>query len=301
MALAEEIQGEVLYDVPMAEHTSFRVGGPVDYLVYPVDLTDLQKILRWCGKERVDYFVLGRGSNLLVRDGGIRGLAISLSRGFIRIEELHPERGKGALFAEAGESLGKLVEFTCGRGWAGLEFAAGIPGSIGGAISMNAGAFKGEMKDVLRSVRLMDTSGNVLEKSRVDLLFSYRSLKLPQREIILGGEFQLAPEGKEEVRSRMEEIIRRRAARHPHDLPSAGSIFQNPPQGPAGKLIEEVGLKGTRSGDAQISEKHANIIVNTGNARSSDVLELMEIVKAAVLEQRGIRLEPEIKIIGEDS
>jgi UDP-N-acetylmuramate dehydrogenase len=284
----------------MSECTSFRVGGPVDYLGFPADLEALQKILKWCRQEKVAYFILGNGTNLLVKDGGIRGMAISLSRGFRGGTELERSPKGSLIFIEAGEPLGKLLEFSCERNLTGLEWAAGIPGTVGGALFMNAGAFGGEMKDGLQSLRLMDGEGNVLEKGREELSFSYRSLELKKGWVILGGTFKLKAGNGQAIRSKMEEFLQKRMAKQPLNLPSAGSVFKNPSRVAAGKLIEEVGLKGTRIRDAQISEKHANFIVNLGQARSRDILTLAEWVREKVFQEKGIRLEMEIQVVGED-
>ena len=284
----------------MSEHTSFRVGGKVDYLAFPEGPEDLQRILEWCGQQGIPIFMLGNGTNLLVRDGGIRGMAISLSRGFLRVETVENGPEGSLIFAEAGQSLGKVVEFSWKKGLAGLEFAAGIPGSVGGALFMNAGAFRGEIKDVLDSVRLMQAGGLVLERPKDEWKFLYRSMGLEKGEVILGGKFRLKAENGPAVKSRIDEIMRQRVSKQPYDLPSAGSVFKNPSQGPAGKLIEEAGLKGYRIGDAQISEKHANFIVNRGQARAEDILALIEWVREKVHQEKGVWLEMEIQVIGED-
>ena len=298
--LADDINGEIHYSVPMSEHTSFRVGGPVDYLIFPADLEALRRTLGWCRREKVAYFLLGNGTNLLVKDGGVRGMAISLSRGFRGVTAL--ERGpKGSLiFAGAGEPLGKLLEFAWEKNLTGLEWAAGIPGTVGGALFMNAGAFKGEIKDGLQSLRLMDGEGNVMEKEKEELSFSYRSLELKKGWVILGGKFKLKIGNGQAIRSKMEEFLQKRMAKQPLNLPSAGSVFKNPSRVAAGKLIEEAGLKGTRIRDAQISEKHANFIVNRGQAKARDILTLAEWVREKVFQERGVRLEMEIQVIGED-
>jgi UDP-N-acetylmuramate dehydrogenase len=298
--LGEKIKGEVRYAVPMSEYTSFRVGGKVDYLAFPEGLEDLQRILEWCGQQGIPSFILGNGTNLLVRDGGIRGMAISLSRGFLRVEEVERGPEKSLVFAEAGQSLGKLVEFSWKKGLAGLEFAAGIPGSVGGALFMNAGAFRGEIKDVLDSIRSMEASGLVSERRREEWKFSYRSMGLEEKQVILGGKFRLKAANGQAVKNKIEEIMRQRMAKQPYDLPSAGSVFKNPAQAPAGKLIEEAGLKGYRVGDAQISEKHANFIVNRGQARAQDILALIELARKKVYQEKGVWLEMEIQVIGED-
>ncbi len=294
------IKGEILYSVPMSAYTSFRVGGRVDYLAFPSDIQDLQEVLRRCNQQGVRYFVLGNGTNLLVRDGGIRGMAISLSRGFLRVEEVGGGPGENLILAEAGGPLGKLVEFSSEKGLTGLEFAAGIPGTVGGAIFMNAGAFKEEMKGVLHSVRLMDPEGNISEKGKNELRFSYRSLEVEKGEVILGAQFSLRPENGQRVKAKVEENIRWRKTKQPWDLPSAGSVFKNPVQGPAGRFIEEAGLKGSRIGDAQVSEQHANFIVNRGKARARDILTLVEIIREKVFKEKGVWLETEIQVVGED-
>ena len=298
--LEKEIKGQIRYAVPMSAYTSFQVGGRVDYLAFPEDIEDLQKILRWCNQRGVHYLILGNGTNLLVRDGGIRGMAISLARGFLRVEEAEGGSEKGLIQAEAGGPLGELVEFSLRKGLAGLEFAAGIPGTVGGAIFMNAGAFRGEMKEVLHSVRLMDGEGNIVEKGKNELRFSYRFMELRRGEIILGGTFRLLPENGQRIGAKVEENLRRRKARQPWHLPSAGSVFKNPVQGPAGKLIEETGLKGLRMGDAQVSEQHANFIVNRGQARAQDILALVARIREKVFQEKGIWLEMEIQVVGED-
>lgn len=300
LPLSGMIKGEILYSVPMSAYTSFRVGGRVDYLAFPSDIQDLQEVLRRCNQQGVRYFVLGNGTNLLVRDGGIRGMAISLSRGFLRVEEVGGRPGENLILAEAGGPLGKLVEFSSEKGLTGLEFAAGIPGTVGGAIFMNAGAFKEEMKGVLHSVRLMDPEGNISEKGKNELRFSYRSLEVEKGEVILGAQFSLRPENGQRVKAKVEENIRWRKTKQPWDLPSAGSVFKNPVQGPAGRFVEEAGLKGSRIGDAQVSEQHANFIVNRGKARARDILTLVEIIREKVFKEKGVWLETEIQVVGED-
>lgn len=294
------IKGEILYAVPMAGYTSFRVGGPVDFLAFPADLDDLRTLLCWCQDGRVPYFILGKGTNLLVRDGGIRGMAINLSRGLTRLQVVAEDAGGAAVIAEAGESLSRFVDFSWRNNLCGLEFAAGIPGSVGGGIFMNAGAFRREMKDALASISLMDSRGQISERKIEDTVFSYRSMGLKKGEVILGGKFVLQRGKGEETRARVEEILRARFAKQPYDLPSAGSVFKNPLHAPAGKLIEEMGLKGTRVGDAQVSEKHANFIVNTGKATARDILDLAARVRERVQQEKGVLLEMEIQVVGEN-
>ncbi len=300
ISLAEDIKGEILYSVPLSEYTSFGVGGPVDYLVFPSDPEDLRKTLKWCRKEKVHFFFLGNGTNLLVRDGGVRGMAISLSRGFQGIAELERRETESLLQAGAGEPLGRFLEFACEKSLTGMEWAAGIPGSVGGALFMNAGAFRSEMKDHLQSLQLMDPEGNLLAKGKEELQFSYRAVELKKGWAILGGKFSLRIGTRQAIRSKMDEFLQKRIANQPLHLPSAGSVFKNPSRVAAGQLVEEVGLKGTRLRDAQISDKHANFIVNLGKARARDILTLAEWAKEKVFQEKGVKLEMEIQVIGED-
>jgi UDP-N-acetylmuramate dehydrogenase len=298
--LERKIRGEIRYHAPMAEYTSFRVGGPADCLVFPADREDLRILLQWCRQEMIPFIILGKGTNLLVRDGGIRGLAISLSRGFNQVAVVGQNPEGTVVLAEAGESLAKLVEFSWKQDLVGMEFAAGIPGSIGGAIFMNAGAFRREIKDVLTSILLMDAFGGQKEKKIEEMKSSYRCMGLEEGEVILGGMFFLKSGKGEDSRVQIEEIIGARLAKQPYDLPSAGSVFKNPPQAPAGRLIEEAGLKGIRIGDAQVSPKHANFIVNMGKASARDILELVEIVREKVYREKKVFLEMEIQVAGQN-
>jgi UDP-N-acetylmuramate dehydrogenase len=284
----------------MSQYTSFGVGGPVDFLIFPTDLEELKKTLQWCRRQKVSYFLLGNGSNLLVRDGGIRGAAISLARGFKGMAELERGETEGLLQVGAGESLGRLLEFCREKGLTGMEWAVGIPGTVGGALFMNAGAFRSEMKDNLESLQVMDGDGNIIEKGREELHFSYRSLDLKKGWIILGGKFRLKIGNVQAIRSKMDEFLKKRMAKQPLHLPSAGSVFKNPSRMAAGQLIEEVGLKGTRLREAQISEKHANFIVNLGRAKARDILTLAEWAREKVYQEKGVKLEMEVQIIGED-
>jgi UDP-N-acetylmuramate dehydrogenase len=299
-ALEGKIRGEIRYNVPMAEYTSFRVGGPVNCLVFPADREDLRTLLQWCLQERFPYMILGKGTNLLVRDGGIEGLAINLSRGFTRLAAVEQNSDGSVILAEGGEALAKVVDFSWRHDLTGMEFAAGIPGSVGGAVYMNAGAFGREMKDVLISIAVMDPAGNLKERKIEEVKSSYRSIGLGKGEVILEGMFFLKRGKGGEIRAKTEEIRRVRLAKQPYDLPSAGSVFKNPPHAPAGKLIEETGLKGVRVGDAQVSEKHANFIVNVGKASARDILDLAERVREAVYREKNVLLEMEIHVAGEN-
>ncbi len=295
-----EIKGEILYNVPLAQYTSWRIGGPVDFLVFPEDVKDLKKVLAWAHGDQIPYFVLGKGTNILVRDGGFRGMAIAIASKFAQLEVLQRGPEEILLQVGAGLSLEKLIDFCAQEGFTGLEFAAGIPGSVGGAMAMNAGAFGGEIRDVLHSVSIMDAQGNMRATPKDQLAFAYRSLKLPPGEIILSGLFSLRSGEAAQVKEKIREIIARRKEKQPYNFPSAGSVFRNPQAGPAGRLIEQVGLKGLQIGGAQVSEKHANFIINRGGARAKDVWQLIKVVQEKVWQKTGVLLELEIKIVGED-
>ena len=295
--LRKTAKGHVLTAQSMGEYTSLRVGGPADVIVFPEDTEDLENIIEYLNHESLDYFILGNGTNLLVKDDGINEVVISLARGFKRVESLE-EGDSPMVFAEAGVQLAGLVKFTMDRGLSGLEFASGIPGTVGGGLSMNAGGNLGEMKDITLSMTLMDQKGRMVPKKKEDLEFSYRSLQLPPGSIILNAVFQLKLDAKAHIRERVKDSLSARRSKQPLDFPNAGSIFKNPEGIPAGKLIEESGLKGFQIGDAQVSERHANFIINLGNATASDVQALMEEIQTRVYAKTGMKLEPEIRIIG---
>jgi len=296
-----EIKGKIFYDVPLADYTSWRIGGPVDYLVFPQDAADLKEVLEWARRDKIPYFILGKGTNILVRDGGFRGMAISLADGFGQMAVTKSLSAEVQLQAGAGLPLGTVIDFCMQKGLSGLEFAAGIPGSVGGAVAMNAGAFGGEIKEVLQAVWVMDARGNMRQDPVEKLSFSYRALSLPLGEIILGGLFNLRPAEVTRVQEEVRKIIALRREKQPYDFPSAGSVFRNPSTGPAGRLIERCGLKGYRIGGAQISEKHANFIINRGGARAKDVLKLIEVVREKVWRETGVLLELEIRVVGEEA
>ncbi|OGW55832.1 MAG: UDP-N-acetylenolpyruvoylglucosamine reductase [Nitrospirae bacterium RBG_19FT_COMBO_55_12] len=298
-----DIRGEVKLNEPLSKHTSFCIGGPADILAYPADRNDLMSLLREAKKRNLNYFILGGGTNLLVRDGGFRGVVINVQRmNAIRVErEYHAVGGTFiTVFAEAGAALAKLLSFAAEEGFTGLEFAVGIPGTLGGALCMNAGTAEGEIGDIVDSVTMISPEGEVITKGREQMEFGYRTARIPAGQVIVDAKIILRRGDKIKVTTRVKELMDTRKQRQPWGQPSAGSAFKNPQDESAGKLIESAGLKGKTIGGAQVSDKHANFIVNTGHAKAADVLALMEIIKNAVLEHRGVRLEPEIKIIGED-
>ncbi|HCW52017.1 MAG TPA: hypothetical protein DGR79_08175 [Clostridiales bacterium] len=295
-------------DAPMREHTSFRIGGPVDYLVTVGSRSELAGVLGCCRRARVPYLILGRGTNLLVRDGGFRGVAVRLDGAFLDLEW----EGR-RVEAGAAVSLADLARECGRRGLSGLEFAVGIPGSVGGAVVMNAGAYGRSVSDVLESVEILRTrepgggptggpaGGEVARVPAAGLGFGYRRSRVQDEGwVVLSARFELVPGDPAAIRALEEEFTRRRRERQPLDLPSAGSVFKRPPGHYAGRLIEEAGLKGLRVGDAQVSEKHVGFIVNLDQATARDVLELIRRIQQAVFERSGIMLEPEIKIVGED-
>jgi UDP-N-acetylmuramate dehydrogenase len=290
-------RGRALFDVPLSRFTSMRVGGPADVLLFPQDRDDLRNALGWAKKSGIPILILGRGTNLIVLDGGFRGWVISLARGFRKVT-FGGESGEVAE-AEAGASLRRLVQLVSRRGLSGFEPFIGIPGTVGGGLAMNAGAWGSEIRDRLETAVLLTGEGDVVEKNREELDFGYRRLMLPPSWVILSGRFRLTPGDPEEIRRKIEGYAARRRETQPLEYPSAGSVFKNPPEGPAGKWIEAVGLKGFRMGQAMVSDRHANFIVNLGGARADEILRLMERVEDTVREKKGISLEREVKVVGE--
>jgi UDP-N-acetylmuramate dehydrogenase len=297
--LEDRMKGKVLFDECMDRHTSIGVGGRADALVFPESVDELGSLIVLLRAEGIPVFFVGNGTNLIVRDDGFRGAIVSTkSLRSVRVEER--ENGRTAIFAEAGASLAEVVALTAKKALTGMEFCAGIPGSVGGGIRMNAGAYGRELKDVIESVSFLNGDGNIRSRPREALQFQYRNLALPEGACVAGGVFVLAGGSREAVDGRIREILRMRAGKHPLDYRNAGSIFKNPRGTPAGQIIDEAGLKGVRIGGAQVSEKHGNFIVNLGGATATDICSLIEHVQKKVLEAKGIALEPEVKIIGEE-
>ena len=282
-------------DEPLARHTTLRVGGPADIYVEPASEADLAAVVKLCGGRGVPFFVIGRGSNLLVRNGGFRGIIISLSQpAFSKIEVAGQ-----TLHCGAGAKLKTVAIEARRHGLSGLEFLEGIPGSVGGALRMNAGAMGGATFDVVGLVRLMDFEGNIREHAPEKMAVKYRGCDLLKSHIALGAALKGRSDSPESIAQRMSAFSRKRWASQPAEL-SAGCIFKNPPSIPAGRLIDELGLKGTRVGGAVVSQEHGNFIVNDGSATARDVLELIAILKSKVKAARGIELHTEVEIIGED-
>ncbi len=296
--LQAAFSGKILRDEPMERHTSMRVGGRADVLAIPEDLGSLLTILGFLRASGVPFLPVGKGSNLIVRDGGYRGVLVSL-QGLDGVEISSADE-KTVIKAQAGVPLTEIITLTLSRSLAGMEFCAGIPGTVGGALRMNAGAFGREMKDVTVAMSVINGTGSVQRVPAGELHFSYRRLDMAESYIVVSGEFELSPGNRDEIAKRVREIIEWRGKRHPLFAPSAGSIFKNPLEEPAGRLIEQAGLKGRRVGNAAVSELHGNFIINTGKAAAKDVIDLIELVRKEVLDRTGIVLETEVKIIGVD-
>lgn len=296
--LRQLLSGEILFDEPAGRHTSIGVGGGIDALLFPEDERELTNVVDYLRRRQVPFLPVGNWTNLIVRDGGFRGALVSLAR--LRDLSFRDEgEGNVLLLAGAGCPLSELVSLAMREALTGMEFCAGIPGSVGGAIRMNAGAYGGEIQDVVESVHLLDGSGTIRVARGDELSFAYRNLDLPAETIIIGTAIRLRRGDTEKIPGRVREIIGMRKEKHPLEFRNAGSVFKNPRDCPAGRLIEEAGLKGLRIGDAQVSEKHANFIVNRGHATAADILRLVALIQRHVLETTGRTLETEVKIIGE--
>jgi UDP-N-acetylmuramate dehydrogenase len=296
--LREKVSGEIRFDEPADRHTSIGVGGRIDALVFPKNVIELAEAVTFLRARRIPFLPVGNWTNLIVTSGGYRGVLISLTV-MCAIEEKDDSDRGVCLEAESGVSLSELVTLTVRKALTGMEFCAGIPGSVGGAIRMNAGAYGEEIKDVCVSARLLDPVEGIRTVTRDSLIFAYRNLDLPAETIIIGAMFKLKRGEGEKIAGRVREIISLRREKHPLEFRNAGSIFKNPRAIPAGRLIEATGLKGMRIGDAQVSEKHGNFIINRGQATAGEVLTLIDLIQKRVFETTGYALETEVKIIGE--
>ena len=282
---------------PVARHTSYRIGGPADLLVLPDTPDELALVLGTADAHAVPVTMLGGGSNVLVGDAGIRGVAVKLGRGFAKVEWTDDARG-GRAHTGSAVQLGQLARAAAAKSLAGLEFAEGIPGTVGGALAMNAGAYGGNLASVVASVDGVLPDGTRRTLSAAQLAFGYRRAALPAGFVVTAVDFQLARDAADAIAARMEDVRRRRVAAQPHGLPNGGSVFKNPANDHAGRLIEAAGLKGARRGGARISERHANFIENEGRARAADVRALIEMAQRVVWELSGVWLEPELRFLG---
>ncbi len=295
----EIFKGEMKFNEPLSAHTSLRIGGPVDVMVFPEDPLSLKNVMLVAEKENIPVFVIGAGTNLLAPDGRIEGIAVSL-KAFRSIElTRESDENNVVLYAGSGVPLPMLVNFARKYGYSGIEALAGIPGHVGGAVYMNAGSFGTEIKDVIVSVAIMNLHGGIVILDRDKLDFSYRSFNLPAGSIILSANIILRRDDPAEVDRRTREFISRKKAAQPLGELSAGCVFKNPPGDSAGRLIDAAGCKGMKTGGVEVSRVHANYFINKGGATCRDFIELMETVKAKVKANSGIDLEPEVKIVGE--
>lgn len=299
-------QLSLLQDEPMKKHTTFRIGGPADYYAEP-DVSQISKLIEIAKACDMPVTVIGNGSNLLVGDKGIRGLVIGIGKGLSEIDvteavaQQSTVQGNGhVITAGAGAILAAVAAKAAEASLSGLEFASGIPGSVGGAVVMNAGAYGGEIKDVLIDATVLTADGELKTVTRDELDLSYRHSIVPEKGyIVLSARFRLTPKPKDEIKSYMAELRAKRVEKQPLEYPSAGSTFKRPEGYFAGKLIMDAGLRGYSVGDAQVSGKHCGFVVNKGEATAADVLTLIKDVQETVLKQFGVKLEPEVKMIGE--
>lgn len=301
LRLITEIVGMpgVLTDEPMSGHTTFKIGGPAEVIIEPPGEKQLTAVVKMLKRFKVPYFVMGNGSNILVGDKGIRGAVIKISSSMSKCRE--DEEEENILHAESGIKLSKLANTALNNGLSGFEFAAGIPGTLGGAVCMNAGAYGGEMKDVIKDVTFIDTSDCSIHTIPVqECDFGYRTSRFLKGDLIVtGAAISLEPGNEELIRAKMDDLAQRRRSKQPLDKPSAGSTFKRPEGYFAGTLIQDAGLKGFQIGGAQVSDKHAGFVVNVGGATAKDVRELIDYVKKDVKQKYGVELEPEVKFVGE--
>jgi UDP-N-acetylmuramate dehydrogenase len=292
-ALRALVRGEVRFDEPLSRHTTLRIGGPVDVLVAPADVDDCRRVREWCAKAAIPSRALGAGSNLLVRDGGVRGVLLTAKL----LRRL--DRDGTTVHVGAGVSTGKLLAFATRAELGGVEFLGGVPGTVGGGLIMNAGTYLGEFTNVTREVRSVDATGQLKVRDHDACGFVYRGSAIPDSDMIVEGTVDLKPRRRQEIDAEVRALRDRRHAREPHGVANAGSIFKNPPGDYAGRLIEAAGLKGRKVGGAEVSPVHANWLVNTGGATAKEMLELIEICREEVMQKFGVRLELEVKVVGE--
>ncbi|WP_430885527.1 UDP-N-acetylmuramate dehydrogenase [Fusibacter sp. JL216-2] len=296
-ALLKSLRPEIVYiDEPMNKHTSFKIGGPADVLVMPQTVEDVKCVLDICKEHACPCHIVGNGSNLLVGDDGIRGVVLKLSENFSGVE-IEGDKVK----AKSGILLSQLSNRVVEKSLGGFEFASGIPGTLGGAVFMNAGAYGGEMKDVVREVTVLTQSGEVKTLSNEELDFGYRRSAIQrEKHIVLEVSMELTEKPYDDIKNIIDDLTHKRTTKQPLSLPSAGSTFKRPEGYYAGKLIDDAGLRGIRYGDAQVSELHCGFIVNRGKATSEDVLTLISLVQKVVYDKFGVELEPEVRLFGKE-
>jgi UDP-N-acetylmuramate dehydrogenase len=295
------VHGHVLTDVLLSRFTSFKIGGPADLVVEPADAACLAEVLRYLADEGIPRMVLGAGTNVLFRDRGFRGVVIRTAP-LTSLEFREDGSGTVTIDVAAGVPLPGVVSRACKLGWTGLEWLWGIPGSFGGAVVTNAGAGGVSVADRLVRVKLLTERGEETILKKTDLIYGYRFMKLPPSTVVATATLELVAASAQTVQDNLEAARAKRRGQQPWDKPSAGCVFKNPsPDNPAGAIVDRLGFKGTAVGDAQVSEVHANFIINRGNARAADVLELIEIVRSTVKEKEHIDLELEILVLGEEA
>lgn len=288
--------GEVLLNEPMKNHTSFKIGGPADAVIIPKDENQIVEAITLLRENNINFFIMGNGTNLLVKDGGLRCAVIKINEGLNKVHI-----GDNKIYCEAGALLTAVSKGVARKNLTGMEFANGIPGTIGGAVTMNAGAYGGEMKDIISKVRAIDKDNNIKEYSNSEMNFRYRGSRVTDEDlIVLSVELELESGDPVKIEEVMKDLTYKRTSKQPLELPSGGSTFKRPVGYFAGKLIEDSGLRGLRHGGAQISEKHCGFVVNVENASCKNVLELIQIVQKTVRDNYDVELETEIKLIGED-
>ena len=294
------VRGKIQWDAPLSAWTTYRIGGPADALVTLLDVEDLQEVLKFCRLEELRWKLLGRGSNILAADEGFGGIVIVLGEGFKYIGR-DPERDQGSNWVKSGAGVGlaRLSSWCADRGLSGFEFASGIPGTVGGGVVMNAGAWGRTMADVIRSIELVDHE-KIEIISEKHLNFSYRTCRAlagRKNAVVTGVTMSFKTEAPEQIKETIRTLKEKRKERQPYGQPNCGSVFRNPEEISAGKLIDEAGLKGRRIGDAAVSEKHANFIVNCGQASAHDVLALIDEIKEKVMQTSGVELIPEVQFL----
>ena len=288
-------EGNVLKDEPMKMHTTFRIGGPADYFIQPSKIEEIRRIVAVCRECSTPYYIMGNGSNLLVGDKGFRGVIVQV---FKQMSDVYADGER--VYAQAGALLSKTAAVACEASLTGMEFASGIPGTLGGALRMNAGAYGGEMKQIVESAEVLTSEGEVLNLTNEELGMGYRTSVIAKNDYVaLSAVLKLEKGDRQEIRAYMEDLKERRVTKQPLEFGSAGSTFKRPEGYFAGKLIQDSGMQGYRVGDAQVSEKHCGFVINRGNATAAEVMQLMKDVADRVEEKFGVRLEPEVRRIVE--
>jgi len=290
--------GQILINEPMKNHTSFKIGGPADFLVLPQRTEEIQKIIEVSKKEEIPTFIIGNGTDLLVRDKGLRGIVVKIAKNFNNIKILESEN---KAIAQSGISLSALAKLLLRNELTGFEFASGIPGTLGGAVTMNAGAYGGEMKDILEKIEVMDRQGNIFTLQGEEMQLGYRKSAVQDQDlIVLTVTMQFQKGSYDEIKEKMRDLDHRRRTKQPLEWPSAGSTFRRPEGYYAGKLIQDAGLKGFSMGRAQVSDLHSGFVINKGGATAEEVIALIRHIQDTVKKKFGVDLQTEVKIIGEE-